>query len=522
MNQFVRYLTIIAISSGAQAADDILRFQNGDQLHGTFHGISDDGSICFQNSEMKSVADFGVKSLRQLVLRGGQPGRPADTLTHAGLINDDSIPGRIVAFDDKNLTLESDALGTLQIPRGHLTMLAVNPMGGKIHYYGPFSDQQWTTLTSTAKKKEIEAEEADEKDAVDKKEEEKAAAKEEDKPRLGWEFAGSAWYWKGEGKSDIRNGNHSAGALVMNDVMSDCSVVRFRIDWRDRLGVSFVFHADMNTGNPDDDDEDQKSAREQGVISSLVGNAYVVQMYSSHVMLYRSAWGKEEGSQFERVQKTTSLRLWSDRTAVVEVRSNRRNGRISLFMNGEFLTQWSEPAAFAKEGEPSFAGKGGGIGFAPLPGMGAIRVSEILVSEWNGLPDSARSMKLEEKDVVLMTNGTDRFSGKAMRLDDEDKLHFEGAHGTMFLPLEEVAEIRFASSGFSKSGEEEDEEEKTQSAVMHLSPVGKITAHSMKGERSAIKMQHPLLGAVDMQTEPLIMMEYQPEERLSDFWNEDL
>lgn len=481
----------------ASAQDDLLRFENGDQLHGEFHGIVAGGGIRFQNAEMKEPAEFGVGSLRQLVLRGGKPEHPVETLTHAVLANGDRIPGSIVAMNDTHVSLDSGFAGTLQIPRDQLSMLAVSPMGGQIHYFGPFSEDGWSILK-------------DEKDRKDEK-------KPDEKEPSSWEFSGSSWYWKGSENPVIRSGNLASQILSLSDVMSDQSVLRFRIDWRDRLGVSIAFHADMAPGDPKDDTDEMKSSREQRSIPSLFGNAYVVQLYSSHLMLYRSVWGKDE-VLFDRIQTSaTSLQLRDDRSALVEIRSNRRNGRISLFVNDEFFAQWNEPPADAADGE-MFCGKGGSIGFSALPGMGSVRISEVLSSEWNGLPDSARSMELDDKDVVLMNNGTDRFSGKVLGLDAQRKVTFEGNHGNMIIPLDEISEIRFAKSSLDRS--EKAAEQGT--SLFHISPVGRMSASILSGDKEMLQLQHPLLGAIEMRTSPLIMIEYQSGERISDLWNDDL
>ena len=59
-----------------------------------------------------------------------------------------------------------------------------------------------------------------------------------------------------------------------------------------------------------------------------------------------------------------------------------------------------------------YVGKGTALAFKKLPyGNSELRVSEILISQWNGMRDSAQSMQTSERDVILLTNGVDRFSG---------------------------------------------------------------------------------------------------------------
>ena len=116
-------------------------------------------------------------------------------------------------------------------------------------------------------------------------------------------------------------------------------------------------------------------------------------------------------------------------------------------MNDEFVTQWSESDLVDRKGE-SFGGKGSGFGFLVQGGDSPVRISDIVISEWNGMPDSARSLQVDDQDVVLMANGTDRYAGRVGELDADGKLRFEGKHGSFRFPLEEVAEIRFARSNW--------------------------------------------------------------------------
>ena len=126
-----------------------------------------------------------------------------------------------------------------------------------------------------------------------------------------------------------------------------------------------------------------------------------------------------------------AARLGETGRARIELRSNRRTGEITLFVNDEFTAQWNGldmAADEAADGDAAGKGKasgGSGFGFVAQGGDSPVRISDIIISEWNGMPDSARSLQMDEQDVVLMTNGTDRYSGKVGSLDDVTALNAE-------------------------------------------------------------------------------------------------
>ncbi len=482
----------------AQAEPDFLRFENGDQLSGRFLGMNPQGDIQWESAEMKEPAAFRTETLRHLVLRGGKPLGVEETLSHIGLTNGDRIPGRISGIDDTHITLDTKFGGTLRAPKEHVSLLAANPLGGRVHYFGPFSADGWQMLQAKpATQEEI---------GTDKDTGETEA----------WEFSGAAWFWKGK-KSSTDGGN--SVALTRADGMSDRSVLRFRMSWKDRVAMSIAFHADFATKlapalEKKDEVVEENIRRDQGSLPSIFGNCYVLQIFSSHMMLYRSSWDPEIGPRFDRVQMSSNyIRLGEERNILVEIRSNRTSGHISLFLNDEFVSQWSEPAGNA-DNPDGFAGKGNGFGFLSQSSGSTVRISEIMVSEWNGMPDSARSMELDDKDAVLMTNGTDRFAGKILGMDENDMIRVESRHGTILVPLHEIAEIRFARSQLAKTDVQD-------GPAIHLGPIGRLTVKSIAGDRELLKLQHPILGPLDFRTDPVIMIEYKPGTRIVDGWDVD-
>ncbi len=477
---------------------DLLRFTNGDQLHGSFLGIEAGPQAVWKRGDLAEPVRFKTSGVRHVVLRGGQPAKGLATLSHLGLVSGDRVPGVVTGIDAETITLESEWAGVLRVPRSQVALLAPNPLGGRIHYHGPFSADGWRMahpehpggLPGPA--------------AGDKPEK-------NDKSPGRWEFSGAAWYWKGD-----RTGT----ALLRPDGMTDRSVLRLSVAWKNRLNLAIAFHADLavppREGKDDRDAPRMPAGGENPALPALFGNSYVLQMFSSYFILYRTAIDAGGNGTMERVRLGNSnLRLGETGRASVEIRSNRGSGLISLFINDEFVSQWNESGAGGRD-DAGFAGKGSGFGFVVQGEDSPVRVTDIVVSEWNGMPDSARSLEVEDQDVVLMANGTDRFAGKIAGMDGEARLSFEGRHGRFSFPLAEVAEVRFARSRLAEAVDAP-----SGDITVRLHPFGIVSGRPVSGTDSAIDMMHPVLGAVRLSTAAAVMVEFNSSNNIIDDWDAD-
>ncbi|RYD17855.1 MAG: hypothetical protein EOP88_24630, partial [Verrucomicrobiaceae bacterium] len=223
----IRALVIpwIAISSVFAAGEpsDLLRFVNGDQLHGSFQGIKEGPAVVWKRDDITAPVDFKTDQVRHIVLRGGRPLKPLSSLSHVALVSGDRIPGTLTALDETSFTLDTQYAGTLKIPRNQVAMFAPSPMGGRLHYHGPFREDEWRMANASfpdgMPPPPKEGEDAEAKDQSGR-----------------WAFSGSAWYWS----------NKSSGtALLREEGMPDRAILRFDLAWKNRLSFAIGFHADF-------------------------------------------------------------------------------------------------------------------------------------------------------------------------------------------------------------------------------------------------------------------------------------
>lgn len=500
---------ISLIAAAAADQQDLLRFTNDDQLRGSFRGIKEGPQVVWQHEDLAEPADFKTTRIRHIILRGGRPLKPPGTLSHLGLVNGDRVPGTVTAMDADSVTLDTAYAGMLRVPRDHIALLAPNPLGGRIHYHGPFNEEDWKMmhvshpggLPAARAEEPEESQKPEDKDAVEMP--------------GPWSFTGAAWYW-----------HHKRGgtALVRESGMPERSLLRFDLAWKNRLSLAIAFHSDFaRPPAGGDEDENTKQVRRDAMdaasLPRLFGNSYVLHLYSNYLTLMKTTVDAEGKFSFERDHRNNSgVRLGDTGRATIELRSNRRNGEIALFVNDEFSAQWSglEMNADDLAEKPTDALKGSGFGFMVQGSDSPVRISDIIVSEWNGMPDSARSLQVDDQDIVLMSNGTDRYAGRVGGLDEEGKILFEGKHGRFRFPLEEVAEIRFARDRQTAATEPPE-----NNMLVRLGPIGALSGQPKAGDADTLGILNPIIGELNVSTGHVSMIDFNASSQPINDWNAD-
>lgn len=484
----------------AESAPDLLRFTNGDRLHGKFSGLHSPEEILWKRDDLAQPVPFKTQNLRQLVLRGGESEPAGESISYIELINGDKIPGKVTSIDENAITIESDSSGTLKIPRNAVTLIAPNPLGGPVSYHGPFTPNGWKML-HPKHPQGLPAEDPAE-DQNDKS---------PDKPGR-WNFSGSAWFWQ-----DSRIGT----ALTRKDCMPDHSILRFKLAWKNELRLAIAIHADQASpaaaegeGNIENQRE-SISPHDSMLYPHLFGNSYILQLNSNYIVLYQSTVDGEKGPEVKRINVNSNrIRLGENSNAVVEIRSDREKGNLSLYINDSFVLQWTGiDARGEKNNQP--VTEGSDLGFLSQANDSSLKISEIVIAEWNGMPDSARSLGVDHRDIVMMTNGLDRYAGEIVSMTADNVMQLKGKYGVFNLPLNEASEIRFAKNQLAKLPQTPEGQ-----ISVRLSPVGVISGKPVSGDGSTLTLDNPFAGNVTLSTDSAIMLEFntKPSSEEND-WN---
>ncbi len=520
------------LSLASSKAEDVLRFSNADQLHGSFQGIDEKGEISWKRSSTDSV--YQSKEVRSVIFGSNKKINSAE-YSYIRLKNGDIIPGNVVQLTDKTLKIKGDVVGDLEIPREHVREICPEPFGGRIHYVGPFTTEGWSVLHPKEKGKdqassaEAAKDAPDQKDDANKGEKEVDAATETPKKAMEaekkdddkhWKHIGSAWYRK-----------DSSLTLIRKDCLPSSSLLRFRAQWRSRINLNIVMNADFmpppaKKENKEDAGEAKKNAAiamaggmmfqnssQQMHLPSL-GNAIVLNIYQSYLSLSRVGYRKNGEFFVNRItQAPSALQLEESGDSVFEIRSDKAAGMLMLFVDGKYAAQWEdikESADVEGDDGDQMLPLGNGIGFQVAGNKLPIRINDIVIAEWNGVRDPARSFAHDKRDILLLTNGMDRYSGTLESISNGTAV-FQSSLGKLSIPLTELSEIHFAGLDDNASNVQ------TASSIgISFFPIGKVSGQIVGADSNQIQIKHPLAGDLKLQMNQALMIHFSDENSFID------
>lgn len=516
------------------AGSDLIRFENGDIMHGEFAGMKD-GLLWKRPDIEKPIRFLRTDTIRQIIFNGHEAAQLGDDISYITLISGDRIPGKITAMVDDELSLESPVVGSLTIPRDRIRSISPNPYGGELLYAGPFNSNGWMRLSYRSA--EVEAPDQPEPKA-EEAEAEPEEPKEEKKVIPSWIYSGAAFY------------SIKRAPLVFDANLPDVGRIRFKASYKSQMNLAIALHADLSrpileaaaddeaadaAGDEEAEEENEKKAplefesltdlhknkplqtiswmkSGQSNYADFFGTSYVLNIYSSYPALNRSTFNDEGRAIHSRLTGVrNSVALPTSGETEIEIRFDRNKNLIMLFIDGKYSSQWNDPAGYLA--------KGGGIGFLNSSSGNQIKISDIVVTTWNGVRDSALSMEHPERDIVLLTNGTDRFSGKLDRIEN-DNAYLKSSFAEVVVPLKELSKIELSSEGRADP-DEKDFEWETEPASVLFQPFGLIYLNPTSSTADTLSGTSPYLGELKINLKSASMLRLLDESPdISDWFDE--
>ncbi len=220
--------------------------------------------------------------------------------------------------------------------------------------------------------------------------------------RDGWKFKNGALY------SPLRN----SSGVGRNVNLPDLANIEFDLAWRGQLYAQVGLYYEN--------------------LQNLYGSGgYAFQFNNTSVYLNRYGANRGQANLGSNVEVP---KFQSKSKVHVSIRVNKAKKAIALFIDNELVKPWTDPEAFA--------GAGKGLIFYSQ-GQGQYRVSNIVVTAWDGRLDAGPAAAAAVAEDTVRLGNNDRVSG-AIKSIGKGEVVVATSFMEMKVPLERVAQIDFA------------------------------------------------------------------------------
>lgn len=471
-------LSLLASTTSLFAAQDILNFKNNDTLHGEFVGFDGTQGLTWKSEQADQPITFKTSELRKVVFNKGLSRKP---FTHSSLLtlsNGDILPCSLSTISEDKLYVHTDFAGDLVIPKKHVKNCTLNPLGQQVLYQGPYLKENWevSTMPKQYSEQQLEAEDHT------------------------WEFGNFGWYNRG-----------GMGSIHLSDFqLPDAFRLRYITESPRHSNIAVIIYADLKkVGRQNDDPPTRLNSAER--ITALFGSCLAIKLGTHNATLTSYAVSDNGESSYTTIKavngRASTNREFENNQTEIELRVSRKKQVISLYYGQQLVNQWSlKGIDKLPEGQTfGFLAHYGGDNYLT-------RVSEISIAPWNGIIDSAPSLESDLHDIVMLSNGKDRFAGKIEKLKDQ-QLTLDGTYAKMVIPRSELQSIHFSTNAVTTLPNNKN------NIVFQFSGSGFITANPIANEGEKIQIDHPVLGDILLDVSYLTSINYQAGANLLDQWN---
>ncbi|MGJ8656706.1 MAG: hypothetical protein ACSHX6_09660 [Akkermansiaceae bacterium] len=466
-------LCILASSSSIIADDhDFINFSNDDTLHGQFLGFTTSGKIIWKNDAADKNIAFETKDVRKVVMNNGQRTKPFSHTSYITLKNLDTIPGNVHSLTGDQLTLETDYGGKITIPKDQILDLNINPLGQKVIYRGPFSEEEPWELKYPANRIA------------------KDLSEEEQEKIRPWKFKNFSLNHQGE-----------ASSTLMEKEFPDQYRITFNSYSSQSYYPTMTIMADLKVPKYDDEDQElvKNRTRYRSSLGNYLGSSIVIRLHPSNSSLTQYGF-KEDGSIFQsnaaNMVRGTSSRGTQSKT-YYDLRVDKKAGLIMLFANKRNVGQW-QIDSLSEDYQGSYFGYNMQYSNSTAQSV----ISDIVVTTWNGVRDSALSLENETRDIVMLNNGTDRYSGNITGIT-EQTIDLKTAYAELAIPKDQVSSVTLSR----KKTEDPEGRDKGEVAVRFYG-TGRITGVLSKAEDGSIFLESKILGKIKIESEFITSFEF--------------
>lgn len=430
---------LVAVSMIWQAAADELTLAGGEQR------LS--GTVLSITGD--GVVELGSElSPEHLLLKAGsvekiafsaKPITSDATTTIIELINGDLLPATIESMDEHKLNVFSPDAGRLDIPRESVKSMQLGIQRRKVIYEGPRNLEEWTVSEDQLK---------------------------------NWQF---------ENQGLVSKGPSTASKVLP---LPRQFILRFELKWQAGTTPNFIV-----------------SFADPLVAKGEPSNRYYLQFGGAGLEIKREATKGKRYNTFAILNRPPDQ--YPDRRLQVEIRVNRDNARMQLFLNGEPEGEFADPIADIPTGS--------GIMLTfHTPNGGTQEIRKIEVLEYD---DTRRRHRAEDRgdplSDSLISKEDDRWSGRLIDIrNTADGALFRFKTGFQEEPIEILeADV---STVFLTEDDSATADHVVHPFVLRLPGDGSLSVASCQFSGDSASAVHPLLGPLTFRRGGITAMERIP------------
>ena len=378
-------------TTNSPAASGVIRFQNGDLLHGELVSIDPQKHVRWKNPSVQDVMEFTTADIAKL-----RPGYPASVRPKAPhhclvrLANGDELMGVLVSLDVEKVALQTWYAGEVTLPRKQVKSIRPSE-SGRYLYEGPTGLEGWTVSQT------------------------------KDDDETAWKYSGGVLVAR------------RAGAVARDFKLPDVASIDLDAAWRDFLQLTVTMYTSSlkvyqlgrailggvgvlpvapaaNPGPP-----------QEG------GGFYALQLSqnTAYLMTVRKE-GEISNSTIEAIPG-----LDQKNKVHIGIRVNKERKTISLLVDGALIKTWQEPQ--------EFAGRGTCIRFVQQ-GQAPLNLSNIKIGAWDGAIEPPASVAANATQDLVHLKNQDTLTGTLQSIRD-GQLAFVTSYGPLEIPMPRVSQI---------------------------------------------------------------------------------
>lgn len=165
-----------------------------------------------------------------------------------------------------------------------------------------------------------------------------------------------------------------------------------------------------------------------------MSNCYMFQFNGSYISLQRMS--QNGGNNFGDNVQLPPNTMMHDKMHI-GIRVNKELKSFWLYVNGNMVKQWTDPA--------EFAGKGSTIMFMSQQ-QSYTKISNIKVSTWDGELEGNHSAAAKAKEDTIKMENQDKVSGKLKSIEN-GKAIFTSSYADLTVPMDRIEEISMSGEG---------------------------------------------------------------------------